>query len=181
MSLAEGRGVRLSGNAVAGGSAVRAHDVDRERRSPRRDAGNAGRRIGGPCTWQSPLGRRGSDLFGASGIICVVTQMTRQTVELRARFFRGLAEPGRLAILDALRDGSRSAGEVAAAAGMTPSNASRHLACLRDCGLVVARQEWRTVHYALADGVAAFLAEADRFIGTVAERVAACDHPVMGP
>ena len=99
---------------------------------------------------------------------------------VRARFFRGLADPSRLAILDALREGERSAGQVAVRAGLTPSNASRHLACLRECGLVEARQDWRHVYYRLADGVADLLAANDAFVERVAERLAACERPEMG-
>ena len=98
---------------------------------------------------------------------------------VRARFFHGLADRSRLVILDALRGGELTAGEVAAAAGISPSNASRHLACLRDCGLVEARQVWRHVHYRLADGVPDLLASLDGFIDQVAERVAACARPEM--
>lgn len=98
---------------------------------------------------------------------------------VRARLFHGLAEPSRLAILDALRQGERTAGEVASAARLSPSSASRHLACLRDCGLVVARQQWRHVHYRLADGVSALLTDADAFIATVTDRIAACERPEM--
>lgn len=101
-------------------------------------------------------------------------------IPLRHRFFRGLADPSRLAILDALRHGERAVGEVAAAAGLTLSNASRHLACLRDCGLVEARPDWRHVHYRLAEGVAELLAANEAFLERVAERVAACDRPEMG-
>jgi ArsR family transcriptional regulator, cadmium/lead-responsive transcriptional repressor len=99
---------------------------------------------------------------------------------LRARFFHGLADPSRLAILDTLRGGERTSGDVAAAAGLTVSNASRHLACLRDCGLVEARQEWRHVHYRLAEGVNDLLAASDAFIERAAERVPACARPEMG-
>jgi DNA-binding transcriptional ArsR family regulator len=101
------------------------------------------------------------------------------TPALRARFYHSLAEPSRLAILDALRDGERAAGDIAQAAGIPPSTASRHLACLRECGLVESRQVWRTVHYRLADGVAPLLAANDRFVETVAGRIAACAHPEM--
>jgi DNA-binding transcriptional ArsR family regulator len=99
---------------------------------------------------------------------------------VRARFFHGLADPSRLAILDALRAGERTSGEAATAAGLSLSNASRHLACLRDCGLVESRQEWRHVYYRLADGVAGLLAANDAFVERVAERVAACARPEMG-
>ena len=105
--------------------------------------------------------------------------MTLINPRVRARFFHGLADPSRLAILDALREGERTAGEIATAAGLSPSNASRHLACLKDCGLVEARQDWRRVYYRLADGVADLLLVIDRFIDRVAERVAACDRPEM--
>lgn len=96
---------------------------------------------------------------------------------IRARFFHGLADRSRLALLAVLREGERTAGEAATAAGLSPSNASRHLACLRDCGLVEARQDWRQVYYRLADGVAELLDANDEFIGRVADRIAACTRP----
>ena len=99
-------------------------------------------------------------------------QMTRLDTVLRARFFHGLADLSRLSLLDALRAGERTAGEAAAAAGLTPSNASRHLACLRDCGLVESRQDWRQVYYRLADGVDDLLEANDRFIERAADRIA---------
>ena len=101
------------------------------------------------------------------------------SLHLRARFFHGLADPSRLAILEALRVGELTAGEVAGAAGLSPSNASRHLACLKDCGLLEARQEWRRVYYRLAEGVAELLSANDRFVERVAGRVAACERPEM--
>lgn len=114
-------------------------------------------------------------------IICLMTQVsTHLTPAVRARFFHGLADPARIAILDALRAGERTAGEVAQRAGLSPSNASRHLACLKDCGLVEARPEWRFVYYRLAAGVADLLAANDAFIEQVGERVAACTRPEMG-
>ena len=109
-----------------------------------------------------------------------MTQLiTAVDVRVRTRFFQGLADPSRLAILEALRDGERTAGKVAAAAQLTPSNASRHLACLKDCGLVEARRDWRHVHYRLTHGVAELLAVADAFLSGVADRVAACQRPEM--
>lgn len=108
----------------------------------------------------------------------------RQTIltdlRVRARFFHGLADFSRLAILDALRDGERTAGDIATAAGLTPSNASRHLACLKECGLVESRQDWRHVYYRLAEGVSELLSANDAFIERVADRVAACERPEMG-
>ena len=100
-------------------------------------------------------------------------------LRVRARFFDGLADPARLALLDALRDGELTAGEAAAAARLSPSSASKHLACLRECGLVESRQDWRHVHYRLAGGVNQMLEANDAFIEQVADRIAACQRPAM--
>jgi DNA-binding transcriptional ArsR family regulator len=106
--------------------------------------------------------------------------ITHADVEIRARFYRGLADPSRLAILDALLAGERTAGDVAAAAGLSPSNASRHLTCLKECGLIESRQDWRFVNYRLADGVAELLAADEPFIDRVADHIASCQSPEMG-
>ena len=103
--------------------------------------------------------------------------MARLDAPLRARFFHGLADLSRLSLLEALRDGEMTASEAAATAGLTPSNASRHLACLRDCGLVESRQDWRQVYYRLADGVTQLLDANDQFIERIADRIAACTRP----
>jgi DNA-binding transcriptional ArsR family regulator len=104
----------------------------------------------------------------------------RADLALQARFYRGLADPARLALLTALRDGEHTVGEAAAAAGVGLSTASRHLACLRDCGLLEARPDWRHVRYSLAEGVDALLAANEAFVERVADRVAACQRPEMG-
>ena len=109
-----------------------------------------------------------------------MAQVIRRTpVRIRARFFEGLADPARLALLDALRDGERTAGDAAAASGLSPSNASKHLTCLRECGLVESRQDWRHVYYRLSDGVARILDANEAFIEHVADRIAACERPEM--
>lgn len=105
--------------------------------------------------------------------------ITQVDVEVRARFYHGLADASRLAILDALLSGERTAGDVAGAAGLSPSNASRHLACLKECGLIESRQDWRFVYYRLADGVADLLAADEPFIDRVAERIVSCRAPEM--
>jgi ArsR family transcriptional regulator, cadmium/lead-responsive transcriptional repressor len=68
-----------------------------------------------------------------------------------ARFGRALADPTRCRILIALLDGVSYPGQLATHLGLTRSNVSNHLSCLRGCGLVVATYEGRQVRYALAD------------------------------
>ena len=83
---------------------------------------------------------------------------------LAARLFRGLAEPRRMAILLALLDGERRVSDLVAAVGGSQSNVSGHLACLRECQLVVDRPgARRQVFYRLAGPeVAGLLLAAER-------------------
>ncbi|ETW24577.1 Cd(II)/Pb(II)-sensing metalloregulatory transcriptional regulator CmtR [Mycobacterium gastri] len=68
-----------------------------------------------------------------------------------ARLGRALADPTRCRILVALLDGICYPGQLASHLGLTRSNVSNHLSCLRGCGLVMATYEGRQVRYALAD------------------------------
>lgn len=96
-----------------------------------------------------------------------------------SKFYRGMADLSRLAILTRLQDGEQTSGEIAISTDLSPSNASRHLACLRECGLVESRQEWRTVYYRLAGGVAELLEHNAAVAAELAERIAACENPAM--
>ena len=77
------------------------------------------------------------------------------SIELQAKLFRGLADPSRLSILHALRAGPLSVGAIVAATGLSQPNASNHLRCLSDCGLVAGEQRGRFVRYRLGDPLAA--------------------------
>lgn len=75
----------------------------------------------------------------------------RRKAEAMAKLCRGLSDPSRLSILEALRRGELSVSEVVEATGLNQSNVSNHLGCLRDCGLVRRDQEGRFVRYSLSD------------------------------
>jgi len=96
-------------------------------------------------------------------------------LELTAKLFRGFADPSRLALLEALRGGEMSVTQLVEATGLSQPNTSVHLACLRDCGLVLSRQEGRFVHYAIADErTERLLRGAEEILQAVADRVYAC-------
>lgn len=98
-----------------------------------------------------------------------------QDVRLRARLFRGLSDASRLAIVEAVRPGPRSVGEIVDATGLGQSNVSNHLACLLDCGLVVREQRGRRAFYRIADArVDALLGLADALLSDVASGVGDC-------
>ena len=100
-----------------------------------------------------------------------------QAIGLKAKLFRGFADPSRLAILDALCAGSRTVTQIVETTGLTQSNVSNHLSCLRDCGLVLSVQHGRYVHYQLSDPrVAALLNTAEELLVDVAKGVYECIH-----
>lgn len=68
-----------------------------------------------------------------------------------AERFRALGEPARLAILDALREGERTVGELTVATGQGQASVSRHLAVLHAAGFVRRRRDGNFVHYCVAD------------------------------
>ena len=94
---------------------------------------------------------------------------------VKAKFFRGFGDPSRLRIIEALRDGPHTVSEIVEATGLSQSNVSNHLACLRDCGLVMAERNGRYMTYQLSDDrVAEILALAESLLADVARGVYEC-------
>jgi ArsR family transcriptional regulator len=68
----------------------------------------------------------------------------------RARLLlRALADPHRLAVLEALAGGERCVCELTAELGLAQSKLSFHLRVLREAGLLADRQQGRWVYYRL--------------------------------
>jgi ArsR family transcriptional regulator, cadmium/lead-responsive transcriptional repressor len=79
----------------------------------------------------------------------VLTCETREAA--LTRLGRALADPTRCRILITLLDGPGYPAQLAENLGLTRSNVSNHLSCLRGCGLVVATYQGRQVRYEIAD------------------------------
>ncbi len=104
-----------------------------------------------------------------------LVQANPTALELKAKLFRGLADRSRLAILEALRGGPQTVGELVRATGLSQPNVSNHLQCLRDCGLVERHRRGRFAFYRLSDGrVDQLLGLAERVLAEVARGVYAC-------
>ena len=96
---------------------------------------------------------------------------------LKAKLFRGLADPSRLTIIEALRSSAKTVSEIVAATTLSQPNVSAHLACLKDCGLVASRQEGKYVFYALGDlRLEALLQAAEGILSGTAERISCCSN-----
>jgi DNA-binding transcriptional ArsR family regulator len=72
-------------------------------------------------------------------------------IEQVAERFRVLGEPTRLRLLDAMRLGERSVGDLVEVMGTGQANVSKHLRLLHAAGLAGRRREGTTVYYHLAD------------------------------
>lgn len=76
---------------------------------------------------------------------------TMDATALKAKLFRGFADPTRLAILEVLLEAERSVGEIAQATEVSVANVSAHLACLAGCGLVRSEKRGKYVYYRLQE------------------------------
>ena len=103
-------------------------------------------------------------------------------VELVAQRFRVLGEPMRIRLLDRLRDGEASVGELQEALGASQQNVSKHLAILHSAGMVSRTKHGNRTVYAISDpgvfelcdqvcgGVRRQLQELDAILATTAGR-----------
>lgn len=67
-----------------------------------------------------------------------------------AAMFHGFSDPSRLTILRHLALGEHRVVDLTEHLGLAQSTVSKHLACLKDCGLVASRPEGRASVYSLA-------------------------------
>ncbi|MBN2489756.1 MAG: helix-turn-helix transcriptional regulator [Planctomycetes bacterium] len=72
---------------------------------------------------------------------------TPQQYEARARIARALAHPTRLLLLDLLKERETCVCDLTEIAGVDQSTVSKHLAILRDAGLVAGRKEGAMTFY----------------------------------
>ena len=98
-----------------------------------------------------------------------------------ACLLHGLSDPNRLAILQHLALGEHRVVDLTDHLGLAQSTVSKHLACLRDCGLVVSRPSGRASLFSLAhpESTADMLRAAERLLEATGEAVVLCAN--FGP
>ena len=72
-------------------------------------------------------------------------------IELVAQRFRVLGEPMRIKLLDRLRDGDATVGELQEALGASQQNISKHLGILHAAGMVNRTKHGNQVRYSISD------------------------------
>ena len=71
--------------------------------------------------------------------------------QFKSEIFQALANPTRIAIVEALREGEMSAGKLIEKLGIEQANASQHLSILRARQIVVNRKVGNQVFYSIRD------------------------------
>jgi ArsR family transcriptional regulator len=72
-------------------------------------------------------------------------------LEMIAMRFKALAEPMRLRLLNTLMQGERTVSQLVESTGASQANVSKHLAILREAGIVAARRSGLTTICSIAD------------------------------
>jgi len=77
--------------------------------------------------------------------------MPQQLANFKAEFFKALAHPIRIRLLDCLRDGEKGVNELSEALQIEQANVSQQLAILRVRNIVVGRKSGSNVYYSVSD------------------------------
>lgn len=106
-------------------------------------------------------------------------ELERVELAPAAALFRSLGDPARLMIVRRLAGGPARVTDLTAALGLAQSTVSKHLACLRACGLVTSEPAGRASVFRLAQpALTQMLAAAETVLAATGNAVALC--PVYG-
>ncbi len=101
--------------------------------------------------------------------------LEKEKLKLKAKFFRGFADPTRLAILESLRNGEKTVTEIVQETGQSQSNISNHLSCLLECGLLKNRRDGKNIYYSIRNAkVEKLLENSDIVLSEVYREIFEC-------
>lgn len=76
--------------------------------------------------------------------------MNIEQLAVEAKFFKGLGDKSRLAILETLLDENKTVAEIVKLTQLSQPNVSAHLSCLLECGLVTKERNGQFMVYSVA-------------------------------
>lgn len=80
-----------------------------------------------------------------------MSKLDEKALDYVAKYFKALAEPMRLKVLNALQDGEKNVSQLTEISGGTQANVSKHLSLLDQYGLVKRESRGTCVFYSIAD------------------------------
>lgn len=97
-------------------------------------------------------------------------------ISAAACLFHGFSDPSRLAILRHLSWGEQRVVDLTGRLGLAQATVSKHLACLRECGLVTSRPQGRASVFSLAhpEQMMDVLSAAERLLEVTGDAVVLC-------
>lgn len=102
-------------------------------------------------------------------------EVARMELAPAAALFRSLGDPTRLAIVRRLAAGPARVVDLVESVGLAQSTVSKHLACLRDCGLVASDPVGRASLFRLSQpALVELLAGAETLLEATGQAVALC-------
>ena len=111
------------------------------------------------------------------GISAASGQVERIELAPAAALFRSLGDPTRLAIVRRLALGPARVTDLVEASGLAQSTVSKHLACLRECGLVMSEPLGRASLFRLTQpALIDVLASAETVLEATGQAVALCPN-----
>lgn len=98
------------------------------------------------------------------------------SLRVAACLFHGFSDPSRLLILRHLSLGEHRVVDLTAHLRLAQSTVSKHLACLKDCGLVTSRPQGRASVFSLThpDALTSLFAAAEQLLDLTGDAVALC-------
>lgn len=80
-----------------------------------------------------------------------MSALNDQALDYVAKYFKALAEPMRLKVLNALQDGEKNVGQLTEISGCSQANVSKHLSLLTQYDLVKRESRGTSVYYSISD------------------------------
>lgn len=77
--------------------------------------------------------------------------MEELAYKIKADFFKALAHPIRLQIIEFLKNGEKNAGSIVKHLNIPQSSLSRHLLDLKEAGVLKSRQQGTAIYYGIED------------------------------
>lgn len=77
--------------------------------------------------------------------------MTKPIYQVKAEFFKVLGHPARIRVLELLREGERTVGQLIPEVGLEASHLSQQLGVMRRASILHSRKVGATVYYSVAD------------------------------
>jgi|GEM_PF-427055 len=79
------------------------------------------------------------------------SQLSAEITKMRVQVCKAMANPTRMRVIDILKNGEKTAGDLACLLGVPSATLSQHLALLRQVGILESRRDAKFIIYSLTD------------------------------